>query len=239
MTPDDRALAAELVLGLLDDSEHAAARARTLTDPAFAAEVTDWQEWLMPLTLGWPEEAPPPTLEPRVMAAIAAPLPGAAPRNWGRRFAFAAMALAAAVLALVLGPLRAPPPVVPPVTPAIPGERPTLLAALAVPADQQAEGRAALAAAVDDTAGVVRVSPVAGLPAQRSAELWAIGANGAAPVALGLLAADGPSRVTVPAAARRLLVPGTTLAVSVEPVGGSRTGAPTGPVVAAGALARG
>jgi anti-sigma-K factor RskA len=32
--------------------------------------------------------------------------------------------------------------------------------------------------------------------------------------------------------------PGTTLAISLEPKGGSKTGAPTGPVVAAGKAAQ-
>ncbi|KTT75491.1 anti-sigma factor [Sphingomonas endophytica] len=236
MTPDDRALAAELVLGLLDDAEQAAARARMLSDRAFAAEVAHWQAWLMPLAHGWPEEAPPPALEPRIMAAIDTPLPGATRRGWARAAGLAAVALAAAIVALVAGPFHTSAPAPAP-APAV-GERPALLAALAVTDGQQAEGRGALAVAIEPEAGVVRVSPGAGVPARRSAELWAI-AEGRAPVSLGLLAADGTSRVTVPAAARALLRSGVTLAVSVEPEGGSPTGAPTGPVVAAGVIAAG
>lgn len=226
-------LAGELALGLLDDAEQAAARARMLADPAFAAEVAYWQAWLMPLAVACPDEAPPPALEAKVMAAIAAPVPGKA-RGW-RALAFAAVALAAAMVALVVGPFHLPAPVPVPVN-APP--HPALLAALAVPAGQEAEGRSALAAAVEPGTGVVRVSPVGGVPVQRTAELWAI-AEGRAPVSLGLLAATGESRVTVPAAARGLLRSGVTLAVSVEPAGGSPTGTPTGPVVAAGVIAAG
>jgi len=36
----------------------------------------------------------------------------------------------------------------------------------------------------------------------------------------------------------RLLQQGATIAISVEPPGGSPTGSPTGPVVASGALAK-
>ncbi|KQN92419.1 hypothetical protein ASE95_06695 [Sphingomonas sp. Leaf231] len=237
MTPDDRALAAELVLGLLDDSEHAAARARLLSDRGFAVEVAYWQAWLMPLAHDVRDEAPPASLEPKIMAAIDGGVPGAARRGRWRALAFAAAALAAAVVALLLGPLHAPSPVPPP-TPATMTSAP-LLAALAVPDGQQAAGRIALAAVVEPEAGVVRVSAIGALPSRRDAELWAIGADSVAPVSLGLLAANGSTRVVVPAAARRLLRAGTTLAVSVEPVGGSRTGAPTGPVVAAGAIAAG
>ena len=55
-------------------------------------------------------------------------------------------------------------------------------------------------------------------------ELWII-APGAAPVALGLLG-DAPLDVTYPTPPA-----GWTMAVSVEPSGGSTTGTPTGPVI--------
>jgi anti-sigma-K factor RskA len=57
-------------------------------------------------------------------------------------------------------------------------------------------------------------------------------APGAAPVSLGLLG-DAPLQVAYP-------VPpaGWTLAVSVEPAGGSSTGAPTGPVILAQEIGR-
>lgn len=232
MTPDDQALAAELALGVLDGAELVAARARLAGDRAFAAEVARWEEWLAPLALAFPESVPPPELEARVLAAIETP--GAAPRTGWRRWGAVALAgLAAAVLALVVGPLRAPPP--PPVpAPARPAPAP-LLAALTVPAGAEAPGRAPLAAAVDRASGEVRIA-AATVPRGRSAELWAI-AEGGAPVALGLLDAGRPTRLVVAQAQRALLRAGTTLAVSIEPPGGSPGPAPTGPVVAAGALA--
>ncbi|MBB3348190.1 anti-sigma factor domain-containing protein [Sphingomonas sp. BK069] len=234
MTPDDQALAAELALGVLDGAELAAARARLAADRAFAAEVARWEEWLAPLALAFPETSPPAGLEARVLAAI--DVPGAAPRaGWRRRGALALAGLAAAVLALVVGPLRAPPP--PPVpAPTRPAAAP-LLAALVVPAGAEAPGRAPLAAAVDRTSGEVRIA-AATVPRGRSAELWAI-AEGGAPVALGLLDGGRPTRLVVAQAQRVLLRAGTTLAVSIEPPGGSPGAAPTGPVVAAGALSEG
>ena len=62
-------------------------------------------------------------------------------------------------------------------------------------------------------------------PAGQVHELWII-APGAAPVSLGLLA-DADLTVTTKAPK------GWTLAISLEPAGGSPTGAPTGPVLAA------
>lgn len=234
MTPDDQALAAELALGVLDGAELAAARARLAADRAFAAEVARWEEWLAPLALAFPETSPPAGLEARVLAAI--DVPGAAPRaGWRRRGALALAGLAAAVLALVVGPLRAPPP--PPVPAPIRPAAAPLLAALVVPAGAEAPGRAPLAAAVDRTSGEVRIA-AATVPRGRSAELWAI-AEGGAPVALGLLDGGRPTRLVVAQAQRVLLRAGTTLAVSIEPPGGSPGAAPTGPVVAAGALSEG
>ena len=59
-------------------------------------------------------------------------------------------------------------------------------------------------------------------------ELWLI-VGDAAPVSLGLI---GDAPLPLPAA----LAPGMILAVSLEPAGGSTTGAPTGPVLALGPL---
>lgn len=66
-------------------------------------------------------------------------------------------------------------------------------------------------------------------PPDRAHELWLI-VGEAAPVSLGLLSAD--TRLHLAA-----LPVGATLAVSLEPAGGSPTGQPTGPVIAVGQLA--
>ena len=69
------------------------------------------------------------------------------------------------------------------------------------------------------------------LPSGTVHELWALPANGAAPVSLGLLPQTGSRTVALnPAQAVALLAAGQ-LAVSREPAGGSPTGAPTGPVL--------
>ena len=62
-------------------------------------------------------------------------------------------------------------------------------------------------------------------------ELWMLPTSGAAPVSLGLLPASGEVTLPLPPAAAQVLAASSTLAVSVEPLGGSPTGAPTGPVV--------
>jgi anti-sigma-K factor RskA len=87
---------------------------------------------------------------------------------------------------------------------------------------------------------LVRVAPdgqavvvAAGAPAPptgRALELWALTPGSSTPVSLGLLEPTGQRHLTVPNRA------GTQLMVSQEPVGGSPTGQPTGPVLYKGTL---
>lgn len=68
----------------------------------------------------------------------------------------------------------------------------------------------------------------------RSYELWLI-PEGGAPISLAVLGAlDATLRV--PAAQVGRLRKGAQLAISVEPIGGSPTGGPTGPVILSGAI---
>ncbi|EIW88028.1 hypothetical protein AGRI_12521 [Alishewanella agri BL06] len=60
-------------------------------------------------------------------------------------------------------------------------------------------------------------------------ELWMLPANGQAPISLGLLPQNQERILQVPAAAKDLMI--AALAVSIEPKGGSPTGAPTGDVL--------
>ncbi len=73
-------------------------------------------------------------------------------------------------------------------------------------------------------------SPYA-LAANEVHELWALPADGGAPVSLGLLPQDGVVERALSAAQYAALQSAGKLAVSREPAGGSPTGAPTGPVV--------
>jgi anti-sigma-K factor RskA len=75
-------------------------------------------------------------------------------------------------------------------------------------------------------------------PAGKSYELWGL-PDGGAPVSLGLLPASGEVRRDLVAAQRVALAASTKVAVSLEPAGGSPTGAPTGPVLYVAELQRG
>jgi anti-sigma-K factor RskA len=68
--------------------------------------------------------------------------------------------------------------------------------------------------------------------AGKSLELWAVPRQGG-PKSLGLLDAE-QATLTLAGSADRTLGEVPLLAVSLEPRGGSRTGAPTGPVLYSG-----
>jgi anti-sigma-K factor RskA len=69
------------------------------------------------------------------------------------------------------------------------------------------------------------------LDAARAYELWALPADGAAPVSLGLMPKSGRITLELNDAQRMALSRSRKIAISLEPPGGSPTGAPTGPVL--------
>lgn len=203
LTPreQDEALAAEYVTGLLSLAERAAVEARLRRDPDFAGVVEAWEYRLADLNDDY-EPAVAPNLMPAIEARLF-PVADRPRRNWLGWLGGAAAAASLAVAVFVMQP--APP-------------APVIATLSAADAPLRYE------AAYAD--GALTVTRVAGAPAPAGQvhELWII-APDAAPVALGLLA-DAP--LTIAAAKPPA---GWVLAVSLEPAGGSTTGAPTGPVL--------
>jgi anti-sigma-K factor RskA len=218
--PDPDMTAAELALGLLDSEERAAALRRVLADPDFAREVEDWRQRLAGLFDDYPEVAAPDSVAARLAAPE--PLPQARATS-GFRWPIAALVGAvAAMLALfvVLQP-----------TSQVAGPPHHMMVASLMMSDKSS----AVPAMVDMTTGEMRIGEAGMAPQGKTAQLWMIGGDGV-PKPMGMLASTGPSRMMLPMEKRRGLKAGIMLAVSIEPLGGSPTGLPTGPVVASGKL---
>lgn len=222
---DPDMLAAELALGVLDGPERADALRRVLAEPDFAREVDWWRARLAAMFADWPEVEPGPDMARRI-AAI--PDGGRAPGHGtgGRwRWVAAVSSIAAALLLGILVLRPQPTPVAP---------APVIRSAPALVAVIKPEQGDPFGAVFDPATREVRLSGAVAIPAGRDAELWTIGGDGV-PHAAGLLRGGG-ARLTL---ANHLTVgAGTTLAISIEPVGGSPKPTPTGPVVATGTLAR-
>lgn len=231
MSPDPDMTAAELALGLLEGDDRAAALRRVLADPAFARDVDAWRDRLSPMLEDYPGVDAPANVAGRIERTLGDQRTvGRATLPW-RGIAAVTSAIAASLLLVVV--TRSPPLPTPTTSPLAiqpPPRSVPLIAALS-----GAKTATPIAAAYDRDRAQVRIAGTFAVPPGRTAELWAIGKDGV-PHALGLLATTATTRITLHPERRALLAPGVTLAVSIEPVGGSRTGLPTGPVVATGML---
>jgi anti-sigma-K factor RskA len=69
----------------------------------------------------------------------------------------------------------------------------------------------------------------------RSLQMWLIPPGGK-PVSLGVIPPGGDGEIKLASAQKALMGESSTLAVSLEPEGGSPTGQPTGPVLYQGTL---
>ncbi|MER8427453.1 anti-sigma factor [Mesorhizobium sp. M1403] len=218
----DDLFAAEYVLGVLAADEREIASRRIDADAAFARLVDAWEAHLSPMAAAYPETEPP----IRVKEALDRRLFAAEPRAglWSSLGFWRGLAAAAiATLAIYIALPYVNPPVVEPQT--------RLVASLA------AEGSDVKYLVVYDAVRHdVGLSHVSGeRAAGKDFELWMIeGKN--APVSMGVIPAGATAHLAIPPAVREKLAQGAVLAVSVEPAGGSPTGQPTGPVVAAGDL---
>jgi anti-sigma-K factor RskA len=215
------ALAAEYVLGTM----RGGARRRfesLLPAHAVLREATlAWQERLMPLSAAVEPVQPSGEVWRRISDRLdrrKSVVAGAWQRLsfWRGLTAFASVA-AIGLAVLLASPRAVAPPVV------------VVLAATGAAASGAATAPIVASISGDGKTLVTRpIVPVA-LRADRALELWAVPSSGA-PRSLGLLTGSGG----VVALRAQVLAGADTLAVTVEPAGGSPTGAPTGPIVYAG-----
>lgn len=213
---DDRALAAEYALGLLEVEEARVFEARMARDPALRAFYAEWCEQFVGFAEG--EDVPPPA---NVKAALDAELFAQTSATTSLiRWGFGALVGAAAAAAVAFVSLNY-------VIPAL--DQTVLEASL------EGEVGVSVSARYESASGELVAARLTGSPgAGRDHELWLILPD-QAPVSLGLFGADGRAIADLSGASPDVLV-GAVLAVSDEPTGGSTTGAPTGDVLAIGPL---
>lgn len=214
-----RALAADYAIGLMPATARRRFEQLLLDDAPLRVELGHWQDALASLTGPLPERPVPDhvwegikaRIEPQVLH-----LPAKKPFWMNLRLLAAACGVVIAVLVGVL----------------YQRDLGVEYNATLVAADQQP------ALKIQAYADHLQVEPLAlaAVEQARDLELWAI-APGGKPVSLGLVPVSGKGRIQLSKEQQALLTSPLTLAVSLEPHGGSPTGQPTGPVLYQGALA--
>jgi len=231
MTDEDRINAAELAIGLLVGEEQAQARNRAAAEPAFAREVAWWQESLAPLLTQTRDVPPPSYLRERIVARLDVPM--VEPRRSSHKWRWAGLGGAIGALAASLATFLLTPEVrTPGYEQPVPVTRPSkVLVASLMWSTRSAKPNPV--AVLDPADNTLRLSAAVDVAKDRVGQLWRIPVGGT-PISLGLVPTAVGNRVLLTPA----ITPaqGETLAVSVEPVGGSPTGQPTGPVILTGTL---
>jgi anti-sigma-K factor RskA len=224
MIPADRdaldVLAGEYVLGTLDSDSTAEVDRALTANKALRDAVAFWQDRLHPLSvLSVPAEPNPASW--RAIEQRIAPTQELARGNVWRSLTLwrgiaAATILVAVCLALYIGTTRPP------------SNRPYVAM---LRASQQSQ--IAWIAIMGSNGLSLRAATVANPPPGRAYQLWAITPGSSSPEPLGIITLDGRLVLhTLPPG----LGTGATLAISIEPPGGSPTGRPTGPVVFTGKI---
>jgi anti-sigma-K factor RskA len=226
---DDGLLAAEYVIGVLSVEDRKAVERRMRSDSAFAALVEAWEVHFSPLAVAYEEEPPP----PEVKQALDRRLFGAQRPKTKANALWESLALwrgltAAALVGLAIA--VAVPALMPPGRLAFGPQLVTFL---------DGDGNVARFVAVYDPAreriGLYRVAGESA--AGRDFELWVIKGD-QPPASLGVIPEGDTFSISPGSTLRKNISDGATFAISLEPEGGSPTGAPTGPVVATGSLKR-
>ena len=220
------ALAGEYVLATLSPAERLEAQTLLSQNSDFAAAVDLWMLRLTPLLLAARSIAPSAQLRERILASIGTASPSGNVVDLAKRISVwrgVSLVASAIAAALAIFILFKPAPEV------VPGNYVAVL---------QPEGPgAAFVASINVKDGTISVKRL-GSQAQagKTYELWAVGGGREKPQSLGVIDAS----LKIPASQLGKVDPATlnetVFAISLEPQGGSPTGAPTGPVLYTGKL---
>lgn len=226
---DDDLVAAEYVLGVLAAEERAAAARRIETEPDFAHLVEHWEARLAPMADAFEAVAPPANAKSVIDARLFGAAPAAQEKAglWSslafwRGIAVAALLAFGTYVALTYTSLPFG---------SQPLEEQRFVASLA-----HDDTDVRYLAVYDSSKRDVALSHVSGArPDGRDFELWAIEGD-KPPVSLGVIPVGSSVHVALSEALGAAIDAGAVFAITTEPLGGSPSGEPTGPVVALGDL---
>ena len=218
---DDAMLAAEYALGILPHAERITFAKRLATDPSLQEEVAFWETHYQGLLDEVDPVAPPAETFSKIESRLFQP---DGKKNgilgslaFWRRLAFAAMLMVVALSSLLYLERQTPD-----------QSGPTYIAEI-----KGDTGAIRLAALYDAKSGAMQFNRLEGEPAKgRDFELWLI-AESDTPISLGVLPKQTKGTIQL-SPELQTKIPGSVLAVSDEPAGGSPTGQVTGPVIATG-----
>ena len=223
-------LAAEFALGTSPPRVRRRLQAIALHDRAVADALREWEQRLAVLAEQVPSVTPPPRVWARIVSRLGLDTgasPAAGTTHWWERLAvWRSIAVASVALIVALGIYdrsRSPVPAAGPIVVVLAGAdaKPALIAT----------------ASRDDRFITLKsISNTAPAPG-RVFELWAL-PPGNPPRSLGVIPPGDIVTVPLSLPAREALTNVPSLAVSLEPPGGSTTGQPTGPVLYSGTVER-
>jgi len=218
-------LASEYVIGTLRGRARARFQALLRYDPGLRQIVAEWEARLTPLAVAAGEIAPP----TRVWRAVAQRIAGGATKGlaFWRGLAVTSTAFVLILAAFIgLAPRPEPP-----------------MAMVAVMSDDKGEPALVVSwppmKAMRDP--YVRIKVVQEHPVMAPGttwEMWMLPRGKAAPVSMGLITTDADQTMRIKPALANRMEGAYGMAMSVEPEGGSPTGAPTGPVIFKGQCVR-
>jgi len=226
------ALAAAYALGTLSGRARRRLARIALRDPVVGAAVRGWEWRVAALADSVPGVTPPPRIWESIrgrlgLADPAAAAPAHRPVPWWASLGlWRGLAAAGFLLAFALG-----------ITLLAPRTERTYEGIVVILAGPDA--KPALVATAERGSRYLTVKAVGAgdIARDRALELWML-PDGRPPLSLGLVPVSGIDRIALRAPAGIALQDVPALAVSLEPVGGSPTGAPTGPVLYTGRVER-
>jgi len=224
----DEIISGEYVLGILSEEDRRRVEARIASDPKFANQVRRWQTNLADFNDDYRDVKPSPELYNKIEARLfgveqSRGRTGLLGAVWDSVLLWRGLTVAALVLAAAIGvadrmTFFLPPPAAKPLVAELTGM----------------DSPISLVATYDFTSGRLSVTPAALRQEQpKSLEVWLI-EDGKEPASLGVLPDNGKGDIQITADMRKQFAAGKTIAITVEPFGGSPEGKPTGPVIALG-----